>query len=111
MSYFDSFITKNGVNPLKGFLIKEAHLSNVMVTWVEMQPGSVLPEHKHDHEQISLVVDGALELTVGGETRLLKKGDVAVVPSRVLHSGRVLDEFTVAIDAWNPVREDYLYKK
>ncbi len=111
MSFFDSFMTKNGVNPLEGFLIKEAHLSNVMVTWVEMQPGSVLPEHKHDHEQISLVVDGALELTVGGETRLLKKGDVAVVPSRVLHSGRVLDEFTVAIDAWNPIREDYLYNK
>ncbi len=111
MGYFDSFTTKDGVRPLKGFLIKEAHLINVMVTWVEMEPGSVLPEHKHGHEQISLVVEGALELTVGGETRVMKKGDAAVVPSNVLHSGRVLDEFTVAIDAWNPIREDYLYKK
>ncbi len=111
MDYFDSFKTKNGIQPLQGFLFREAHLNNVMVTWVEMEPGSVLPEHKHGHEQISLVVEGKLELTVGGETRLMTKGDVAVVPSNVPHSGRVIDEFTIAVDAWNPIREDYIYKK
>ncbi len=110
MDYFDSFETKAGISPLKGFLFKEAHLDNVMITWVEMEPGSILPEHKHDHQQISLVVEGKLELTVGGTTRQMKKGDVAVVPSQVVHSGRVLDEFTIAVDAWNPIREDYIKK-
>ncbi|MBN1497022.1 MAG: cupin domain-containing protein [Spirochaetes bacterium] len=108
MEYFDSFKTKNGVTRLPGFLFKEAHLSNVMVTWVEMEPGSVLPEHSHAHEQISLVVQGKLELTIGGNTRIMEKGDVAIVPSNVVHSGRVLDVFTIAVDAWNPIREDYI---
>lgn len=108
MDYFDSFKTKKGVSRLPGFLFKEAHLSNVMVTWVEMAPGSLLPEHRHDHEQISLVVEGTLELTVGGITRTMRKGDVAIVPSNVVHSGRVIDEFTIAVDAWHPIREDYL---
>jgi quercetin dioxygenase-like cupin family protein len=110
MEYFDSFRKKPGISPLPGFLFREAHLDNVMVTWVEMEPGSILPEHKHVNEQISLVVEGTLELTVGGITRIMKKGDVAVVPSGVLHSGRVHDEFTIAVDAWNPIREDYIRK-
>jgi quercetin dioxygenase-like cupin family protein len=110
MDYFNDFKTKKGISPLAGFTFKEAHLDNVMITWVEMEPGSVLPEHKHPHEQISLVVEGMLELTVGGRTKIMKKGDVAVVPPGVLHSGRVHGEFTIAVDAWNPIREDYIRK-
>lgn len=110
MEYFDSFKAKKGTSPLRGFIFKEAHLDNVMITWVEMQPGSILPEHKHDHEQISLVLEGTLELTVGGITKIMKKGDVAVVPSNVIHSGRVGEENTIAIDAWHPIRKDYIDK-
>lgn len=106
--YFENFQRKKGKSPLSGFTFKEVHLENLMMTWVEMDPGSILPEHSHEHEQISLVVQGKLELTVGGETRVLKKGEVAVVPSKVRHSGRVLEEPTVAVDAWNPIRTDYI---
>ena len=56
-------------------------------------------------------MEGKLELTVGGKTMVMTKGDVAVIPSNVPHSGRVIDEFTVAVDAWNPIREDYIFKK
>ncbi|MBN2159983.1 MAG: cupin domain-containing protein [Spirochaetes bacterium] len=108
MEYFNDFKKKIGISPLDGFTFKEAHLENVMITWVEMKPGSVLPEHSHPNEQISLVVEGTLELTVGGSTRIMKKGEVAVVPPNVPHSGRVHDEFTIAVDAWNPIRKDYI---
>ena len=110
MEYFDSFKTKKGISPLRGFIFKEAHLDNVMITWVEMEPGSILPEHKHDHEQISLVIEDELELKVGEKTMVMRKGDVAVVPSQVIHSGRVMEKFTVAVDAWHPVRTDYIAK-
>jgi quercetin dioxygenase-like cupin family protein len=108
VEHFSDFKTMAGISPLAGFIFKEVHLDNVMLTWVEMEPGSILPEHSHPHEQISMVVRGALELTVDGATRVMKQGDVAVVPSGVKHSGRVLGEKTVAIDAWNPIREDYI---
>lgn len=110
MEHFSDFKTMAGKSPLSGFMFKEVHLKNVMLTWVEMEPGSILPEHSHPHEQISLVVRGALELTVDGATRVMRQGDVAVVPSHIRHSGRVLEEPTVAVDAWNPIREDYINK-
>jgi len=108
VEHFSDFKTMSGISPLAGFIFKEVHLDNVMLTWVEMNPGSILPEHSHPHEQISMVVKGALELTVGGASRVLRHGDVAIVPSNVKHSGRVLEEPTVAIDAWNPIRQDYI---
>ncbi len=108
MEYFASFITLTGIRPLPGVQIKEVHLDNLMMTWMEFEPGSILPEHTHPHEQISLIVEGSMELIVGGATRLLKKGDVAVVPSNTPHRARTLDEHTVAIDAWHPVRKDYI---
>jgi quercetin dioxygenase-like cupin family protein len=108
MDYFSDYKTMGGISPLAGFIFKEVHLNNVMLTWVEMEQGSILPEHSHPHEQISLVVTGVLELTVDGVTRVMKHGDVAVVPSNVRHSGRVIEGPTVAVDAWNPIREDYI---
>lgn len=108
MEHFSDYKTMAGKSPLPGFIFKEVHLQNVMLTWVEMEPGSILPEHNHPHEQISLVVTGALELTVNGTTRVMRQGDVAIVPSNAVHSGRVLDEPTVAVDAWNPIRDDYI---
>jgi quercetin dioxygenase-like cupin family protein len=108
VKHFADFKTMPGKSPLAGFIFKEAHLDNVMLTWVEMEPGSILPEHHHPHEQISMVVKGALELTVAGTTRVMRQGDVAVVPSNVVHSGKVMDEPTVAVDAWNPIRDDYI---
>jgi quercetin dioxygenase-like cupin family protein len=110
MEYFSDVKTMNGISPLAGFIFKEVHLDNLMLTWVEMEQGSILPEHAHPHEQISLVVTGELELTIGGVTRVMRHGDVAVVPSKVKHSGKVLKGPTVAVDAWNPIREDYIRK-
>jgi quercetin dioxygenase-like cupin family protein len=108
MNIFSDFKSISGKNNGAGFTFKEVHLRNLMMTWVEMEPGSILPEHRHPHEQITLLVKGALELTVEGKTRVMKHGDVAIVPSNAPHSGVVLDEATIAVDAWNPIREDYI---
>jgi quercetin dioxygenase-like cupin family protein len=52
------------------------------------------------------VLEGEFELTVAGETKILKPGQVAVIPSNVPHSGKALTKCYI-IDAFYPVREDY----
>ena len=52
------------------------------------------------------VLEGEFELTVAGETKVLKPGQVAVIPSNVPHSGKALTKCYI-IDAFYPVREDY----
>ena len=89
-----------------GFRARFAHGEQITVGQVRIEAGAALPQHAHPHEQISTLVKGQFEFTLGGETMLLKAGSVVVIPPNVPHSARALTECLV-IDAFHPVREDY----
>ncbi len=75
------------------------------VTHVILDKGAILPVHAHPQEQIVNVMEGELELTVGGKAHRLTRGKVMVLPSNVPHSGRAITRVFV-IDVFHPVRED-----
>ncbi len=105
--YFSDFKCAGFVEPLAGIRVKSVCLDNVMMTYMEFGPNSDLPAHVHPHEQITMVHQGKLEMTVDGQTQIMETGDVVVVPANVTHSARTVEEPTIAVDAWSPVREDY----
>jgi mannose-6-phosphate isomerase-like protein (cupin superfamily) len=46
-----------------------------------------VPDHAHEHtEQVMAIVDGEATVTVAGETRDVKAGDVVVINRGVRHS-------------------------
>ena len=47
-----------------------------------------VPEHSHE-AQWGVVLDGRLELTIGGEQRVLTKGDTYFIPKDVPHSAKI----------------------
>ena len=59
----------------------------VLVCRVTYEPGKQVPEHAHeDTEQVMVIVDGEVTMTVEGEQRDVKAGDVVVVNRGVRHS-------------------------
>lgn len=90
-----------------GLTLRAAWLENLMITMVDLDPGTKIPEHEHPHEQITYVVSGSLEMTVGTETRVLGPGAGVTIPPGVRHYAVTGDEHTSLIDSWAPVREDY----
>jgi quercetin dioxygenase-like cupin family protein len=92
---------------LPGVVRRAVYLEHAMITFFECEPGSVVPEHSHPHEQISYVTQGAMEFRLGDEVRVLRAGDGVCCPPDVPHSAVILDEPTFAIDAWYPQREEY----
>jgi quercetin dioxygenase-like cupin family protein len=80
----------------------------MMLSVVRLEPKSVVLEHAHPHEQMGILLEGRLEFTVGGITRLLGPGDKWRIPGGVVHSVRALDQLAVALDVFHPIREDYL---
>ncbi len=50
-----------------------------------IDPGAVLPVHRHEHEQIGYMVRGTLVATVDGEQVVLKPGDSYLFPSNEPH--------------------------
>jgi quercetin dioxygenase-like cupin family protein len=89
-----------------GFLARFVHAERMTCAYWEIKAGSVLPEHAHPHEQVATIIRGAFEMTVDGETRTIKPGDVVVIPSGAKHRGRALTDCSI-FDVFSPVREDY----
>ena len=79
-----------------------------MLSVVRFEPESVVADHAHPHEQMGILLEGRLEFTVGGVTRLLGPGDIWRIPGGVVHRVRALDQPAVALDVFHPIREDYL---
>jgi quercetin dioxygenase-like cupin family protein len=79
----------------------------LMLSLVTFEPGSVVPEHAHPHEQMGMMISGRLEFTVGGLTCVLGPGDKWSIPGGVPHSVRATEGPAVALDVFHPVRDDY----
>ena len=83
-----------------------AHGDKMTLGYVEIKAGSNLAEHKHEHEQITYIISGEMDMIVGGTIYHLKTGMYHVIPSNVLHGAHAITDCKV-IDVFNPVREDY----
>jgi quercetin dioxygenase-like cupin family protein len=77
----------------------------LMLNVVTFAPGAEAPVHWHDEEQITFVVEGEIEFTLGNETRTVGRGQAAVIPPNVPHGARALVGPAVAIDAFHPPRQ------
>jgi quercetin dioxygenase-like cupin family protein len=74
---------------------------------VELDANAVVPEHRHDHEQLGMVLQGSLEFRVGEEKRQLGPGGTWRIPSNVPHEVTVGPEGAVVIDVFAPPRRDW----
>jgi quercetin dioxygenase-like cupin family protein len=89
-----------------GFRGRFIHSKNMTFVHWEIKAGSEVPGHSHPHEQVVNMLEGDFELTVKGETEILKPGAVVIIPPDAEHSGKALTYCRI-IDVFYPVREDY----
>ena len=106
MGFFDAS-TLPRKEAFAGISVCSAHLPNVMITHFIFEPGAVAPGHDHPHEQISFILEGEMEFTLAGETRVLTAGQGVTIPPGLRHGARALTR-TLVLDAWSPVRSDYI---
>lgn len=90
-----------------GVRIRTPHLKNLMLSYLEMDEGTVVPLHKHPHEQGGILLKGRLELTIGDEVRVVEPGSLFLVPANVYHKARPVGGPVVVLDVFSPPREDY----
>lgn len=83
-------------------------LNKAMLTYFEMAPNTQFPEHSHEAEQITLVLEGELTFNYDGKAATLGPGDAIAVPSSIKHAVRSGNTLCKAVDAWSPVRKEYL---
>ena len=80
-----------------------------MVAQVFLAKGAVVPEHQHDSEQITYILEGALKVQLEGKEIVVYKGQVLRIPSNVPHRAVALED-TLDLDIVSPLRHDWLKK-
>jgi quercetin dioxygenase-like cupin family protein len=92
--------------PFQGITMRLLQGPHASATFVEAQEDARVPEHTHG-AQWGIVVEGELRLTIGAETRSLRRGDEYFIPPGVPHAAtlkagsRVIDFFDVR-DRYRP---------
>jgi len=79
----------------------------IMLVNVDFKKGGIGPMHEHYHAQVTYVVSGEFEMTIGDDTRIIKGGDCFYIKPHVLH-GAICLEDGVLIDVFSPIREDFM---
>jgi len=82
---------------------------NILLSLVEIDAHGHVPNHTHPHEQAGIVIEGEMEMGIGGEVRVLKPGDMYIIPGGVEHYARCGDTPAKALDIFSPVREEFKY--
>ncbi len=78
-----------------------------MVAQVFLKKGAVVPEHHHESEQITYILEGALKFEIEGKVVVVRKGEVLSIPSNVPHRAVAMED-TLDLDIFSPIRIDWL---
>src|ERR1700735_4891155 len=96
---------------LKGGLTRRLITGDrMMIAHVYFKKGDDVPRHSHENEQITYILEGALQFRLGtnGEREVIvRAGEVLVIPSHLPHSAVALED-TLDVDVFNPPRQDWL---
>ena len=87
----------------KGIQIKSLSVGKNQLRKMVFEPETLIPNHRHPEEVVTMILGGEMEVTVGQETRKLKSGDVFQVPPDTDHSAQIFENQVVAI-SWSLIK-------
>jgi len=97
--------------PMKGSITRRLITGErMMIAHVYLKKGDDVPQHSHENEQITYILEGALHFWLGekGERELtVHAGEVLVIPSHLPHRALAIED-TLDVDVFNPPRQDWL---
>jgi quercetin dioxygenase-like cupin family protein len=91
---------------LPGWYGRYFHSPSMTFAHYDFKAGSSIHEHSHAQEEVYEVIEGELEMTIGGKVQTARAGLVAIVPSNVRHSVKALTRGRAIIIDY-PLRRDF----
>jgi quercetin dioxygenase-like cupin family protein len=105
------FATFNGREPypiFDGVGLRAIAGDQVFLGHVTYEPGTTVARHSHEHtEQLMLILEGSVTMTIGDETQELRVGDVCAINRGIEHELHAAEGVTF-IEALGPVPLDHI---
>lgn len=107
MEYVSDAFEETEVEP-GVYLAQLAVGEEMSIQHLRMEPGAVIPEHDHHHEQVGFVYEGEQTFVLGdGEAVAVQPGGSYSLESNERHAAENRGEATLrAIDVFSPPRAD-----
>jgi quercetin dioxygenase-like cupin family protein len=109
MSYFIDASDRKPMEVVPGARTRTFWGEQMLLSLIEVDANSEVPRHTHPHEQAGIIVEGELEMGIDGEVKLLKPGDMYIIPGNVEHYAKAYEVKALALDIFSPVREEFKY--
>jgi quercetin dioxygenase-like cupin family protein len=90
-------------------LLTRRYISGKSMTMgrIILRKGCIVQAHRHENEQLSTVITGAMKFIVDGEEIIVRAGETLVIPANALHSAEALED-TDNLDVFSPIRSDWI---
>lgn len=96
-------VLANGVvRTIKGYI---DDLMVAELVWKKGMEGAV---HSHSHRQCGYILKGKFELNLNGEKKILGAGECFYVGADIPHGLIALEDDSVNLDIFTPMREDFI---
>ena len=82
----------------------------LMIAHVYLDKGCLVPQHSHENEQLTYILEGKLRFFLGddeSEVVDVAAGEVLHIPSNLPHKAEALED-TLDVDVFSPPRQDWL---
>lgn len=95
-------------SPAPGLRLRAIAGDQMMSCWNRIDPNVSLARHSHPNEQVGVIIEGAVTVTIGDETRRLTQGMAYVVPADVEHDAVTGPEGVLLIESFAPTRQGFI---
>jgi quercetin dioxygenase-like cupin family protein len=82
----------------------------LMLAHVYLKKGALVPQHHHENEQMTYILEGSLHFYLGKDEKeevVVSAGEVLHIPSNLPHKAIALED-TLDVDVFTPPRQDWL---
>ena len=82
----------------------------IMLAHVYLDKGCIVPQHSHENEQLTYILEGKLRFWLGEDESTVvdvAAGEVLHIPPNLPHKAEAL-ETTLDVDVFSPPRQDWL---
>ncbi len=83
------------------------HTERITIARLEMEKGATVPDHHHENEQVTILMEGRLQFITADEDITIEAGEALQIPSNVVHRVIALEKSWV-FDLFAPVRADWV---
>ena len=90
-----------------GVVVRAVQGDRTTLGVVELAADAVVPEHRHENEQLGMVITGSVTFRVGDETRELGPGGTWRIRANEPHEVHAGPDGAVVIDVFAPARDDW----